>query len=332
VQGLCTGGEYNGAAIFALEHFGKNHPGFIGGLITSSCVIGFLAANGLATLTTTEGAPDWFWRVPFLLGTSISITGYFLRKKLVESPDFNRHKRQQGSSDPKLSRSPIAILFADHNRQLAMGAIIGGINGVLSYTLYTYLSTHLDLVAGIGSKDAMAYMLYGLFTFMIAAPVMGLLFEKFKRPLNYFKLMTLLIAGLCFVEYQLIILGQSWSIVLAEVMAGLFAASIAGPVHAYLQNIFPVSDRYTGVSFSYSLGMSLMGGTTPLIMTIILNKTAHPLAPAFYTAGCAILAFILISCIRLPELTSDTYASEVDSEAEPEPSMMVFQNSFPPSQ
>ncbi len=37
LQGLFTGGEYNGAAIFSIEHLGKKYPGFIGGIITGSC-------------------------------------------------------------------------------------------------------------------------------------------------------------------------------------------------------------------------------------------------------------------------------------------------------
>ena len=39
LQGLCAGGEYNGAAIFSLEH-SKRRPGLTSGLISSSCVLG----------------------------------------------------------------------------------------------------------------------------------------------------------------------------------------------------------------------------------------------------------------------------------------------------
>jgi MHS family proline/betaine transporter-like MFS transporter len=35
-QGLCAGGEYNGSALFALEHNPENKRGFIGGLLTSA--------------------------------------------------------------------------------------------------------------------------------------------------------------------------------------------------------------------------------------------------------------------------------------------------------
>lgn len=35
IQGLCAGGEFNGATIFALEHLGNKKPGFIGGAIVA---------------------------------------------------------------------------------------------------------------------------------------------------------------------------------------------------------------------------------------------------------------------------------------------------------
>ena len=310
LQGLCTGGEYNGAAIFALEHFGKNRPGFIGGLITASCVIGFLAANGLASVSTMDFAPEWFWRVPFILGTSISLTGYFLRKRLVESPDFHHHVK---THEMEKERSPLAILFTDHRRQLFMGTILGGFNGVLSYTLYSYMTTHLNLVAGVSVKQAMNYMLFGLITFMFAAPTMGSVFDRFQNPRNYFKTMAVIIAVCITGEYLLIQTLNPIAITFAEMLAGFFAASIAGPVHAYLQNIFPVEDRYTGVSFSYSLGMSIMGGTTPLVMTYLFHKFNSPLMPAVYTMICAGIALMTLRFLKLPSLPQVSLGQEPEA-------------------
>ncbi|UNM06079.1 MAG: MFS transporter [Holosporaceae bacterium] len=67
IQGLCTGGEYNGSAIFALEHMGKQFPGFTGGLITGASVIGAFLATGMGVICCQPWAPDWCWRLAFLL-------------------------------------------------------------------------------------------------------------------------------------------------------------------------------------------------------------------------------------------------------------------------
>jgi MHS family proline/betaine transporter-like MFS transporter len=84
IQGLCTGGEYNGAAIFALEHAEKK-SGFISGLISASCVAGAVLATIMGISLARYGADSIAWRFAFILGGFISIIGFYIRKKTNES-------------------------------------------------------------------------------------------------------------------------------------------------------------------------------------------------------------------------------------------------------
>jgi MFS transporter, MHS family, proline/betaine transporter len=70
MQGLCTGGEYNGAAVFALEHM-KAKPGKISGMISASCVVGAVSATLMAYLVTNFLKFDNAWRIPFLMGAFV---------------------------------------------------------------------------------------------------------------------------------------------------------------------------------------------------------------------------------------------------------------------
>ncbi len=49
-----------------------------------------------------------------------------------------------------------------------------------------------------------------------------------------------------------------------------------------MQSLFPVTDRYSGISFNFSLGMGLLGGMTPIVYVNMIEKyQASLLFPAF---------------------------------------------------
>ena len=100
LQGLCTGGEYNGSAIFALEHVGKRYPGFTGGLITGASVIGALLATSMGILCRQPWMPTWSWRLAFCLGGVVSLVGLYIRLYTKESPEFERiaYRKKAGTS------------------------------------------------------------------------------------------------------------------------------------------------------------------------------------------------------------------------------------------
>ena len=89
IQGLCYGGELNGAFIFVLEHTPKN-KGLASGLLISSCVFGVLISTILSHITQLPGMPSWAWRIPFWIGGIVGVVGYSIRKNLVESEEFLR--------------------------------------------------------------------------------------------------------------------------------------------------------------------------------------------------------------------------------------------------
>jgi MHS family proline/betaine transporter-like MFS transporter len=84
VQGICTGGEYNGAAIYCLEELQNKRPGYFSSFLTSAAVFGAIIATLLGGYF---GKQEWegAWRVPFILGFFISFLGLWLRSKISQS-------------------------------------------------------------------------------------------------------------------------------------------------------------------------------------------------------------------------------------------------------
>lgn len=289
LQGLCTGGEYNGAAIFALEHIGKQYPGFSGGLITGSCAIGALVATGMGALVVSPGMPEWAWRVPFILGSFIGIVGYYIRSNLKETPEFL-------SSKPSTEKMPLVQVMQENRRPLVVAIAIGSLNGILSYMLLGFLTVYLVKFQGVDAKVAMYTNLLGFFSFMIASPVMGYVFDK-KPTASYF----LNVASAVFLMAYPIFLTFSskniFGILLGQISLGILAGAIGGPQHAFLQKMFPVNTRYSGIGFGFSTGMALLGGTTPMILTYMLDRTGNLMVPAVYLAIASVGFMLIIKTI-----------------------------------
>lgn len=68
---------------------------------------------------------------------------------------------------------------------------------------------------------------------------------------------------------------------------------IFGPMGAYLPELFPTEQRYTGASLAYSLGGVAGGAIPPLIMTVLQESSG------LYVSAMAVLSLLCLSA--LPE-------------------------------
>ncbi|PIZ33125.1 MAG: hypothetical protein COY39_03505 [Alphaproteobacteria bacterium CG_4_10_14_0_8_um_filter_37_21] len=273
LQGLCTGGEYNGAAIFALEHL-KNKPGLISGLVSGSCVIGALSAMFMGFITTQEWMPHWAWRLPFALGALISIVGFLIRRHTVESLEFVESKQ-------KTKSVPLVAVWQEDRVSFFLAIMAGLFNGVVTYTLFSFLSVYITKYVGFTLSQGIFYNIFGILTFMLMCPIFGA-FSDIVSPLTSLKLagkLCLFIPALCFFLFQM---NNGFSIIVGQLLMGALVASFVGPSHYFLQTLFPTSNRYTGASLGFTIGMATTGGTTPLLLTYALNTYANLYIPAIY--------------------------------------------------
>lgn len=275
LQGLCTGGEYNGAAIFALEHL-KTKPGLISGLISGSCVIGALSAMFMGFLTTQSWMPDWAWRVPFAMGALISIVGFFIRRKTIESMEFLQTK-----IDP--TTVPFIKVWTEDRKGFLLSISLGLFNGVLAYTLFSFLSIYISKYVGFSLSQGLFYNIFGLLAFMALCPVFGAFSDEIS-PINALKLAGRLCLILPFVAFLFFQLNNVFSMIIGQLILGTAVASYVGPSHYFLQILFPTNNRYTGAALGFTIGMAITGGSTPLILTYLLDNFGNLYIPAIYIA------------------------------------------------
>lgn len=293
LQGLCTGGEYNGAAIFTLEHFGKLKAGVISGLISASCALGALLATFAGGITNAPYMPDWAWRVPFILGAIIGTIGVYTRRRIGETEEYlSLHVA-------KKQTTPVMQIWKNLKLPFLLSTIIGATNGALSYTLFAFLNIYLNRYVGVKIFEGIFYNIFGLGMMFLMCPVFGGLSDQItpRRSIYLSSLLILMVTPISFYFMQM---GNFASIFVGQLILGTVVASFLGPCHAFMQNLFPTETRYTGVALGFSIGMAFAGGTTPMMLTYLIDATQNLYMPVivliFYATVTAVL--LRISLIK----------------------------------
>lgn len=285
MQGLCTGGEYNGAAVFALEHM-KAKPGMISGLISGSCVVGAVSATLMAYAVTNFLNFEQAWRIPFYLGACIAVVGFVLRKKAMETMEFIKRKPIKGM--------PIVEIIKKYPKQYMLVIASGAFNGILSYTLFGFLNLYITQYIGIKFSSSLFFNIFGLLAFMICCPIFGRISDK----ITPYKSMILAAAIAIFsswIGFVLLQRGTVEEIIIGQIFIGIGVGSFVGPSHIFLQQQFSPEVRYTGVASGFSIGMAITGGTTALTMTYVIKETQFLLAPAMYISVAAVLWILALT-------------------------------------
>lgn len=287
-QGLCTGGEYNGAAIFAIEHDEGKHAGLVSGIIVGSAIIGALLANVAGSIVLKPDMPDWAWRVPFLIGGCIGFIAYIVRKNFQETSTFIKAQSKHQSQ----------AIFSDRRVEFGLNIAYAFVTGVLFYIIFGFLNIYLSRFLNLSLLESTSYNTYGLVSFMLSCIAFGALSDRIgiKRALYLPIFLITAASGVVFFLLQQV--HSSTSLIAGQILLGLLCGSYLGPGHVFMLTLFPPHERYTGTSLSFSIGMCVAGATTPAILTYLIDQTGNHFIPAYYMVffaiviGIALYAFI----------------------------------------
>ncbi|UVT17652.1 MAG: MFS transporter [Nitrospira sp.] len=296
LQGLSVGGEFTGSVTFLVEHAAPAERGYIGSWAGFSAQIGALLGSGIGTVAaaslTAEALQEWGWRIPFLSGSLIALVGWYLRRRIPESPAFER-LQQTGS----VSSSPVRELLLSHRAPLLQVIGLVLLHGVAFYMFYVFLPTYLTRVTDLPMGTTLTINTLCMALLAILIPVMG----KLSDRVGHRWILAGGAAGLALGTVPFFLWlssGQIALIVAAQTLITVFVAAYMGPFFAIVATLFPVSRRYTGLSLSYNMAAALFGGTAPLLATILIERSGNILAPGWYVSLCAILSLIVLSTIR----------------------------------
>lgn len=287
-QGFFVGGEYDGAAIYVIEHLGKKYHFTASAITRTTGVVGLLLGIAVTNFFNSSLFPEWGWRIPFMLSMPLAIVTIYSRSFLVETPDFisavNSHDQFLGLNK-FIKKNFIALL---------MVVLFAGGFGVTYQISTIFMKQYLPLVVPetasvISSFSVMTVLIFGIFM-----PISGLCADKFG------KIIVVRISLICTMVACLMLgLSIHFKIVNLVLISSVLLAAAVAPFNALAHGVmikaFSVKERYRGVGLGHTFGSMLMSGTANYMSLYFINKYQLTLFPVFYTGFFAIISYLIIA-------------------------------------
>jgi MHS family proline/betaine transporter-like MFS transporter len=293
IQGLCISGEGAGTAIFILEHYRNLKPGFTTGLVHGSNITGTLIASFIGIMIEQYFSHiDFAWRFAFILGGCMGIVGLYLRLKVSETPIFKLLARKK-----QTLKAPFANVIKTAWPSMIITFCLGGVASSVVYLVKTYVNVFYHNVLHLDNTTALMYLSYASVVLMIALPISGAIADRIGK----FKMIVLSsIAILLFALPTLLFMSAitPWKQILALTVLGMLGGGIAGTAYIFVISLFKPEQRYSGVAFSYNLGIAMFGGTSAIISRWLVEMTGLFYAPAFYIMATSTLFLVIIYYMR----------------------------------
>lgn len=300
LQGISAGGEWGGAVLMAVEHAPKSRRGAFGASPQIGVPLGLLLASGVMALMTVI-APDeqflqWGWRVPFLLSVVLILVGYYVRRRVEESPVFAELAERK-----EKARMPIVQLFRKHALLVLIAALVFAGNNAVGYmTTGGYIqgySTNPEGPLGLERGPVLWAVTGSAVTWLLSTLAAGFVSDRIGRRTTYIAGWILQLVGV-FLLFPLVNTGNIWLLFLGLAILTIGLGFTYGPQAALYSELFPASIRFSGVSISYAIGAILGGAFAPTIATWLVQQTGSTTAVTWYLAGMTMLGLIATLLLR----------------------------------
>ena len=288
IQGLCISGEGAGAAIFILEHYQNLRPGFTAGIVNASNIAGTLLASivGIVLELLFPGM-DFAWRFAFILGGIMGIAGFYFRLRVSETPIFEMLAEKK-----RTLKMPFAHVVRSSWPAMLITCCLGGSASSLVYIIKTYINIFYCETMGFDKTSALIYLSYSSIVMMLTMPLSGYISDHIGR----FKMIVISSIAVVIISipaFMLLACGEMWKQIIALTTIAMLGGFIAGTAYIFVISLFSPEERFTGVAFSYNLGVALFGGTSAVISMWLVKVTDLYYAPAFYIMFTS-LGFLMV--------------------------------------
>ena len=286
IQGVSAGGEWGGAVLMTMEHAPKRR-GLSSSVAQMGLYGGILLANGvfaLAAALTGDAFLDWGWRIPFLISAVLVVIGLWIRLGVQESPIFTQAREEaQRAEAPKVPL--VEVLRRPKNLLLSVALVLGAFAASAVYG--TWIVSY-GIQDGFPRADILNAVLVSAAIGLVFQPVFAYLSDLWGRRLVV-GVGAVLQALSIPVMFALMDTGSVGAMYLGISLAAFTHAIVYSPLGAWLGELFPTTQRYTGASLGYQIAGTVGGGFTPLICASLLAASGGG------TAGISL--FIGATCL-----------------------------------
>ncbi|MFE7844032.1 MFS transporter [Microbacterium sp. NPDC057407] len=300
LQGLSAGGEWGGAVLMAVEHAPKTRRGAFGASPQIGVPLGLLLASGvmavMAMIAPGDAFLEWGWRVPFLLSIVLIFIGWYVRRRVEESPVFAELAERR-----EKAHMPIVQLLKKHLLLVVIAAFVFAGNNAVGYmTTGGYIqnySTNPEGPLALERGPVLWAVAGSAVTWLLSTLAAGFISDRIGRRTTYIIGWILQLVGV-FTLFPLVNTGEIGLMFLGLAILTIGLGFTYGPQAALYSELFPASIRFSGVSISYALGAILGGAFAPFIATWLVQQTGSTMSVTWYLAGMTVLGLVATLLLR----------------------------------
>src|SRR4051812_38548346 len=288
LQGLSAAGEQSGANSLTLEHAPDNRRGFFTSFTLEGTQGGLILANVvflLVALLPEDQLLSWGWRIPFLLSAVVVAVGYWVRRSLPETPEFERVEESNA-----VAKLPVAVLLRNHWASVVR-VVLCALVSVVSTIVGTWsLAQGTSDAIGLERTTLLWMVILSNVVALVAIPLWAKLSDRIgRRPVFVFGAL-----GSAVLAFPFLWALQQGNVALVYVFGILlsgFAYSAANGIWpSFYGEMFDTRVRYSGMAIGTQIGFAL-GGFSPAIAAAIVGDGSDGWVPvALLTAGAATVA------------------------------------------
>src|SRR6478752_5741838 len=282
-QAFSAGGEIGVSVAYLTEVSPPERRGRTGGWYLSSLACGLALGLGVTALITglldAQNLAAWGWRIPFLLALPLGGVGWYLRRRVAESPVFV----------PAQQRVRPRLVWRNHRSTILRCFLLAGAYSAVFNVWFVFLPAYLTATDVRPLAWSLTGALVGLGALAIAAPMFGLVADRIgRRPVLIGA--TVAVAVTIVPLYSWILNGSTSALLIGNGTIGVIAAAFVLP--AFLAEQFPNRVRATGIGLAYGIGSAVIGGTAPLLATVLSRQS--PMMVPGYLVMWAILGLLAV--------------------------------------
>ncbi|SEB82377.1 MFS transporter [Arthrobacter woluwensis] len=300
LQGISAGGEWGGAVLMAVEHAPRNRRGLYGAMPQIGVPIGLLLASAMLAIMNAlfpgEAFLGWGWRIPFLFSVVLILVGYWVRRRVEESPVFTEiaaRKEQTGM--------PVVRLFARYTPLVLLAALVFAGNNAAGYmTTGGYVqnyATNPDGPVGLDRGSVLWAVTASSVTWLVSTFVAGWLSDRIGRR-NTYLIGWVLQGSAVLALFPLVNTATPGLLALGLILLTLGLGFTYGPQSAWYSEMFPASVRFSGVSISYAIGAIVGGAFAPTIAAWLQQTTGTSQSVTWYLLGMTVVGLIATLLLR----------------------------------
>lgn len=302
IQGIALGGEFGASCVYLFESAPQNKRGFYGtlplsgvgmGLVLSACTILIVES-----LVSQETLYAYAWRIPFFISVVGSFLAYYMRKNLLESPDFVIAQQKK-----TLVKNPLFELFRNHKSSLVGLFAIFLTTQISFFVVFIFGKTMMIDFLHYDARTAGKFNLLTMISYTIATVIFGYLSDKInKRYIILLGAAGIFVTVLPFIHS--LQSGITSMIFVTSLLLGAFIGMTEGTLNPIVAETFPTNIRATSVAFCWNFTSICFGGVAPILSMWLIQTTGSTSAVAYYlmTACTVTLLSTIYVLVRQKEL------------------------------